>query len=456
MKDYDLIVLGGGPGGYVAAIKAAQENLKVALIEKENIGGICLNHGCIPTKAILKSAKTYLDFKNAKKYGITVKEESVSVELNDVINRKNKIVKQLTTGVSFLLKKNKVTVYNGLGKVISQNEVLVNDEKLKAKNIIIATGGTAFIPPIKGANEAYKKGFLLTSKELLNITNTPKRITIIGGGVIGVEFATIFNSFDAKVTILEMADNIINNTDEDIIKDYTKALKASGVNIITSAEVTEIGSSSVTYSKNGETKKEETDLVLMAVGIKPNIESFKDLNLKLNNFSGVQVNEFMETNIKGIYAIGDVTGDLMLAHVASKEGLVAVSHILGNKTEKMNYKAIPKAIYGMPEVASVGLTEAEAKNKNLDYTVSKFPLAGNGKALADGQTVGFIKLIKGTKLDEILGAHILAYNAVDILSEIIVGINSELTNYDLANAVHPHPSLSEIVLEAAMKKPIHL
>jgi len=454
MKKYDLVIVGSGPGGYVAAIKAAQENLKVALVEKENIGGICLNHGCIPTKAILKSAKTYLDFKNAKNYGITVKKDSISVELDDIIKRKNKVVKQLTGGVSFLLKKNKVDVYNGYGTVINKNEVKVNDEVLNAKNIIIATGGTAFVPPIKGAKEAYENGFLLTSKELLNVTKMPKRITIVGGGVIGVEFATIFNSFDSEVTILEMADNIVNNMDQDIITDYTKALKSSGVNVITNAKVTEIGTSSVTYLKDEKAEKVATDVVLMAVGIKPNIEAFKDLDIKLNN-GGVIVNEFMQTNISNVYAIGDVTGELMLAHVASKEALIAVDHILGG-TQKMDYKAIPKAVYGMPEIASVGLTEQEAKSKNINYTVSKFPLAGNGKALADGQTVGFIKLIKGTELDEILGAHILAYNAVDILSEVVVSINSELTNFDLADAVHPHPSLSEIVMEAAMKKAIHI
>ena len=454
MKKYDLVIVGSGPGGYVAAIKAAQENLKVALVEKENIGGICLNHGCIPTKAILKSAKTYLDFKNAKNYGITVKKDSISVELDDIIKRKNKVVKQLTGGVSFLLKKNKVDVYNGYGTVINKNEVKVNDEVLNAKNIIIATGGTAFVPPIKGAKEAYENGFLLTSKELLNVTKMPKRITIVGGGVIGVEFATIFNSFDSEVTILEMADNIVNNMDQDIITDYTKALKSSGVNVITNAKVTEIGTSSVTYLKDEKAEKVATDLVLMAVGIKPNVEAFKDLDIKLNN-GGVIVNEFMQTNISNVYAIGDVTGELMLAHVASKEALIAVDHILGG-TQKMDYKAIPKAVYGMPEIASVGLTEQEAKSKNINYTVSKFPLAGNGKALADGQTVGFIKLIKGTELDEILGAHILAYNAVDILSEVVVSINSELTNFDLADAVHPHPSLSEIVMEAAMKKAIHI
>lgn len=454
MKNYDLVIVGGGPGGYVAAIKAAQENLKVALVEKENIGGICLNHGCIPTKAILKSAKTFVDFKDAKKYGITVKENSISVKLNDVIERKNKVVKQLTSGVSFLLKKNKVDVYNGYGTITSNSLVKVNDETLKAKNIIIATGGTAIVPPIKGAIEAYEKGFLVTSKELLNVTKSPKNITIIGGGVIGVEFATIFNSFESKVTILEMANTILTNMDEDIITEYTKTLSSSGVTIITNAKVTEVGTTSVSYEKDSKTVTQDADLVLMAVGIRPNIEAFKDLGITLNK-GGVKVNEFMQTNIKGVYAIGDVTGDLMLAHVASKEGLVAVSHILGGD-EKINYSAIPKAVYGMPEIAAVGLSEAEAKEKNLKYTVSKFPLAGNGKALADGQNIGFIKLIKGAELDEILGAHILAYNAVDILSEVIVGINSELTNFDLADAVHPHPSLSEIIAEAAMKKPIHI
>lgn len=455
MKNYDLIIIGSGPGGYVAAIKAAQENLSVALIENENIGGVCLNHGCIPTKAYIKSAKTYKDFKNAKNYGITVLENSVSINLQDIVNRKNRIVRQLTTGVAYLLKKNKVDVFNGYGTLISKDEVKVNDEILKAKNIIIATGASPIVPPIKGAKEAYESGFLVTSKELLKLTEQPKRLTIVGGGVIGIEFATIFNFFDSEVTILEMANDIANTMDEDIIREYTKVLRSSKVNIITNAKVTEIGTSSVLYEKDGNIETHETDLVLMAIGTKPNLDSFKDVDIKLNKY-GVEVNEFMQTNIKGIYAIGDVTGKLMLAHVASKEGFVAVNHILGHIDKPINYNAIPKAIYGIPEIASVGLNEDEVKAKNISYTVSKVPLMANGKALADGQTLGFIKLIKGTENDEILGAHILAYNAVDILSEIIVGMNSNLTNADLADAVHPHPSLSEIIMEAALKKPIHI
>ncbi len=454
MKNYDLIIIGGGPGGYVAAIKAAQEDLNVALIEKENIGGVCLNHGCIPTKAILKSAKTFVDFKNAKSFGIKVLDGSVTFELDKIVERKDGVVNRLTTGVSMLLKKNGVTVYDGFGEVKNANEVVVNGEVLKAKNIIIATGASPIIPPIKGAQEAYEKGTLFTSREILNLKNPPKDLIVIGGGIIGVEFATIFNSFNANVTIIEMADDIVNNMDEDIIKEYTRTLKRDKVNILTSAIVTEINNNVVTYKKGEESFNLEADVILMAVGVRPNINGFENLKLEMNH-SGVKVNEFMQTSINNVYAIGDVTGDNMLAHVASKEGLVAVSHILGGK-DKMDYRFIPKAVYGFPEIAAVGLTEKEAIEQGLDFSVSKFPLMANGKALADGHRIGFIKLIKDSKIDEILGAHIFAYNAVDLLSEIVVAMNSELTNYDLADAIHPHPSLSEIIMEAAMKKPIHI
>lgn len=454
MKNYDLIIVGGGPGGYVAAIKAAQEKLKVALIEKEAVGGICLNHGCIPTKTMLKSAQTYLSVKSADEHGITIKDNSISFEMKKIVERKDNVVKRLTSGVSMLLKRHKVDVYNGYGTVINKNEVTVNKETLKGKNIIIATGATAIIPPIKGAQEAYKKGFVVTSREALTITKVPKNIVVIGGGIIGIEFATIFNAFEANVTIIEMADSIINTMDEDIINEYSKKLKRDGINIINKATVTEIGSSTVTYKKDSKEEKVQADLVLMSVGVKPNLDSFKDLNLTLNKF-GVDVDKHMQTSIKGVYAIGDVIGKAMLAHVASKEALVAVDHILGNKTE-MDYKSVPSVVYGFPEIASVGLTEKEALEQKLNFTVSKFPLMASGKALADGQTVGLVKLIKGTDLDEILGAHILAHNAADLIGELVVAVNSELTNFDIADAMHPHPSLSESIMEAAMKKPIHM
>lgn len=453
MKNYDILVLGGGPGGYVAAIKAAQEGKKVALVEHEVVGGICLNHGCIPTKAMLRSSKTYDLVKNAKTYGIKLDEKSVDFDLGQIVKRKDGVVKQLTNGVSFLLKKNKVDVYNGYGEVLNKNEIKVNDETIKAKNLIIATGGTAIVPPIPGAKEAYEKGFAVTSRELLNVTKPPKNLVVIGGGVIGVEFATIFNSLGSNVTIVEMQDSIITTMDDEIIDAYTKELTKDGVTIKTKAQVKNIGTKDVTYEKDGKETKVPADLVLIAVGIGPNVKALEKLNLELKG-RGVKVNNNMETSVKGVYAIGDVTGEHMLAHVASAEGIIAVENILGANKE-IDYNQSPSAIYGSPEIAMVGLTERDAKAKGLKYKVSKFPLAGNGKALADGENVGFIKLIKGTELDEVLGAHIFAYNAVDIIGELGLAMRLESTNEEIANTVHAHPSLSEIIMEAAMDKPIH-
>lgn len=454
MKNYDIIVLGGGPGGYVAAIKAAQLKKKVAVIEKEVLGGICLNHGCIPTKAMLKSAKTYDLFKNAKEYGIVVDSSLVSFDLNDIITRKDGIVKRLTGGVQMLLKKNGVDVYNGYGEVVSATQIKVNNETLNTKNLIIATGGTAIVPPIPGAKEAYEKGFAVTSRELLTVTDAPKKMVVVGGGVIGVEFATIFNSLGTEVTIIEMADSIITPMDDDVIDTYTKQLTKEGIKIITKAAVKNIGTKDVTYELDGKQVKLDTDLVLIAVGIGPNVEAVKNLNLELKG-RGIKVDSRMETSVKGVYAIGDVTGEHMLAHVASAEGIVAVENILGGNKE-INYNQIPAAIYGSPEIAMIGLTERDAKAQGIKYTVSKFPLAGNGKALADGESVGFIKLIKGAELDDIIGAHIFAYNAVDMIGEFGVAMRLEGTNFEIAETVHAHPSLSEIIMEAAMDKPIHM
>lgn len=453
MKTYDLIVLGGGPGGYVAAIKAAQLNKKVALIEKEVLGGICLNHGCIPTKAMLKSSKTYEAFLNAHKYGLSVDPKAITYNIKDIVTRKDGIVKELTGGVAFLLKKNKVDVYKGYGEPLSPTEVKVGNETLKTKNLIIATGGTAIVPGIPGAKEAYEKGFAVTSRELLNVTNVPKELVIVGGGVIGNEFATIFNSLGSKVTIIEMADKIIGPMDDEIIAAYSKKIIADGINIVTRATVKHVGTKDVTYELAGNEHKVNADLVLLAVGIAPNTSSLGKLNLTMDG-RAVKTNNKLETNVKGVYAIGDVNGNMMLAHVASAEGIVAVENMFGGNSE-MNYNQIPSAIYGSPEIAMIGLTERDAKAKGLKYKISKFPLAGNGKALADGEKEGFIKLIKGTELDEIIGAHIYAYNAVDMIGEFGVAMKLESTNQEIAETVHAHPSLSEIIMEAAMDKPIH-
>ncbi|HHT55953.1 MAG TPA: dihydrolipoyl dehydrogenase, partial [Acholeplasma sp.] len=366
MKNYDIVVLGGGPGGYVAAIRAAQLGKKVAVVEKENIGGICLNHGCIPTKALLKSSKTYEMFLNAEKYGLKIDKSAITYDMKEIIKRKDGVVKQLTGGVSFLLKKNKVDVFDGYGEVLSPTEIKVNNETLKAKNLIIATGGTAIVPGIPGAKESYEKGFAVTSKELLTVTNVPKELVIIGGGVIGNEFASVFNSLGSKVTIVEMAPNIIGTMDQDVIDAYTKKLEKDGITIITSAAVNNVGTKDVSYEKDGKTYKVPADLVLIAVGIAPNTDAVSKLGLEMDG-RAIKTNNKLETSVKGVYAIGDVNGKFMLAHVASAEGMIAAENIALNANKEMNYDQIPSAIYGSPEIAMIGVTEKQAKEKGLKY-----------------------------------------------------------------------------------------
>ncbi|MFA5692344.1 MAG: dihydrolipoyl dehydrogenase [Acholeplasmataceae bacterium] len=456
-KEYDIIVVGGGPGGYVAAIKAAQLGASVALVEKEVVGGICLNHGCIPTKTFLKSAKTYETLQNAKAFGLTTTGE-IGFDWTKIVGRKDRVVKQLTGGVSFLLKKNKVDVYNGYGEIKSRNEVVVNKETLKTKNVVIATGATAIIPPIPGAKEAYDAKQLVTSRELLNVKEVPKKLVIVGGGVIGVEFATIFNSFGSEVIIIERLPEVISMMDEEIQTTYHKALTGSGIKVLTSASVTKIDGTKVTYTLNDKEETINSDLILMAVGTKANSNGLESLNLKMDR-GNIVTNEYLQTNVPGIYAIGDVNGKHMLAHVASYEGIIAVSHILNKKPQGINYDRIPSAIYGSPEIAAIGLTEKEAKERGLDYKVSKVPVAAVGKALADGEREGFVKLIVDKKYLEVLGAHIIAYNATELISEYSVAMTSEATAYEIANSIHPHPTLSELTLEAALgaiDKPIHV
>lgn len=457
MKQYDIVIVGGGPGGYVAAIKAGQLGAKVALVEKEVVGGICLNHGCIPTKTLLKTSKTYQTLQNLDKLGLSTTGE-VGFDWSKVIARKDGVVKQLTNGIAFLLKKNKVDVYNGFGDVVSTTEVKVNDEVLKAKNIIIATGSTAVVPPIPGAQEAYKAGSVVTSRELLNVKKLPKKLTIVGGGVIGVEFATIFNQMGSEVTILEMMPQILPSMDDEVVTAYTKRLKADGINVLTKAEVTNITGTKVDYKLDGKAETIDGDLVLMAVGTRANSNGLEKLGLKLDR-ANIVTDEYLRTSVPGVYAIGDVNGKFMLAHVASHEGIIAVEHILGKNPQKMRYDRIPSAIYGSPEIAAIGYTESEAKAKGFDYKVSKVPLAAVGKALADGETEGFVKLIVDKKYLEVIGAHIYAYNATELISEYSVAMEAEATAYEIANAIHPHPTLSELTLEAALgaiDKAIHI
>lgn len=457
MKNYDVVIIGAGPGGYVGAIKAAQLGLKVALVEKEYIGGVCLNIGCIPTKALIKSAKVYKSIVHSDDYGIDIADVSVvKPNMKKIISRKDGIVNKLTSGVKVLLNKNGVDTYIGYGKVKDKSTVVVNDNILSTKNIIIATGASPIIPPIPGVKEALEKKIIMTSKDALSLQAIPKKLVIIGGGVIGIEFASIYANLGSEVTILERMDKILVNVDDEVRDSLLPVLKKNKINIITSANVVKVNNQEVTYQFNNEEVTIQADKILMSVGMKPNVSDFEHLGLEITK-QGINVNDHMETNIKGIYAIGDVTGKIMLAHVASAQALVAISNIVG-EDKKMDYSKIPACIYGYPEIAMVGMTEQEVKSKNIAYKVSKFPVAASGKALADGEFDGFIKLIVEPKYGELLGMHIIASNATEMIAEGIMTMELEGTVFELAKAVHPHPTLSEIVMEAAhgaIDKPIH-
>lgn len=457
MKQYDIVVLGAGPGGYVAAIKASQLGAKTAIIEKNALGGVCLNWGCIPTKTLLKSSKVYHYIKNASLFGIDIDDDNlITVNWSNMIKRKNNVVKKLTGGVKVLLDKNGVDNFIGEGKVIDKNTIEVNGEKIHAKNLIIATGSRPFIPPIKGIEKGLEEGFVLTSKEILDLKELPKKLVIVGGGIIGVEFASLFSELDCDVTILEKAPNILINIDADIRKIMVRKLTKHGIKIHTNADVFEINNKTISYKIDGKTEKVNADKVLISIGTRPNIDNVTHLGLELDR-SAIKTNERLETSVKGVYAIGDVNGKYMLAHVASHEGIVAVENILG-KDAKIDYKKVPSGIYTSPEIASLGLTEEEAKAKGFDVKIGQFPLGANGKALAEGESEGFVKVIADKKYGEILGVHIISPNATDMIGELVVTMNLEGTIYDIANSIHPHPSFSEAIMEASLStidKAIH-
>jgi dihydrolipoamide dehydrogenase len=457
MQNFDLVIIGGGPGGYVAAIKGGQLGLKVAVIEKDNVGGVCLNWGCIPTKTLLKSAKVLDSFKHAKEYGIDVDANAFRVNFSDMIKRKDSVVRRLTGGVGMLLKKNGVTLFKGYGEVIDANTVKVGDETLMFKNLILATGASCIIPPFEGMQAAFDKGFLLTSKEILDLKEQPKELVIVGGGVIGLEFATIFNSLGTKVTVIEKSSTILASIDDEIRTMFHKKIVKDGVTILLNSTVTSLLDGAVEYTNGETTVQVKTDKVLIAVGMKPNVKSFAALNLVLNK-QGVEVNEYMQTSLPHIYAIGDVIGKYMLAHVASHAGLVAIDHITGHDV-KMDFKAIPNGIYTFPEIAMVGLTEQEAKAQGIDYKVSTFPLAANGKAMGENEKEGLIKVIASKPYNEIIGVHIYSVSATEMISEASLAINLEATAEELVKTIHPHPTLSEMLMEAAhgiVDKAIHI
>ena len=443
---YDVAVLGGGPGGYVAAIRAAQLGGKTVLIEKDKLGGTCLNWGCIPTKALLHSAETYQTVLHAAANGVYASD--VTFDYQVMVDRKNSIVSQMGNGIKTLVRQAGVTLLSGEGRLQDRHTILVNGEAVTAKSIILATGSEPARPPIQGIDS---RG-VLDSNSLLALGNCPETLLIIGGGVIGVEFATVFQSLGKQVTILEMMDSILPGIDQDVIQVMTRHLQKNGVQIITGAKVLSLqhdGDVICQYEKVGETKSIHAQTVLVAVGRKPVTSGIGLENVGLETQRGFMVvDEQMRTAIENIYAIGDITGQSQLAHVASAQGLVAAANATGNN-KRISYDIIPVCIYSNPEIALIGLDEKQALAKGYRIKTGKCPASVNGKSKILGEAEGFVKIITDEKTGEILGAQIVGARATDMIAEIGVLMKAEGTVDELADTIHPHPTISEMVMEAA-------
>ncbi len=448
---YDVLVLGSGPGGYPAAIRASQLGKKVAIIEKESLGGICLNWGCIPTKALLKSAQVFEYVKHSQAYGINA---SGDADFDAVIKRSRGVADKMSKGVTFLMKKNKIDVIMGFGKLVAANKIEVtaadgSKKIVEGKNIVIATGGRARqLPsmPIDGKKIiGYREAMVLPSK--------PKSMIVVGSGAIGVEFAYFYHSMGTKVTIVEFLPRVVPVEDEDISKELEKQYRKLGITIMTSAEVTKVDTSGEGIKATVKTKEGElmldADIILSAVGVVSNIEGIGLETIGVKTDKGkIIVDQYQQTSVKGVYAIGDATPGQALAHVASKEGINAAEHIAGHHPEPLDYNNIPGCTYCTPEIASVGFTEAKAKEAGYEVKVGKFPFMASGKASAAGATEGFVKVIYDAKYGEFLGCHMIGANVTEMIAEVVVARKLETTAHEILNAVHPHPTMSEAMKEA--------
>jgi len=447
MSKYDIIVLGSGPGGYVTAIRASQLGFKTAVVEKESLGGVCLNWGCIPTKALLKSAQVFEYLKHAEDYGLSVKD--ADKDFDAVVKRSRGVADGMSKGVQFLLKKNKVDVINGYGKVKPGKKVDVDGTEYSADHIIIATGARSRELPSLPQDGKKVIGY----REALTLDKQPKKMIIVGSGAIGVEFAYFYNSMGTEVTVVEFMPKIVPVEDDDVSKQLERSFKKSGIKIMTSAEVTSVDTSGKGVKTTVKTKKGEevleADMVLSAVGIKTNIENIglEDVGIVVDR-DKIIVNDYYQTNIPGYYAIGDVTPGQALAHVASAEGILCVEKIAGQHVEALDYGNIPGCTYCSPEIASVGLTEAQAKEQGFDIKVGKFPFSASGKASAGGNKDGFVKVIFDAKYGEWLGCHMIGAGVTDMIAEAVLGRKLETTGHEVLKAVHPHPTMSEAVMEA--------
>jgi dihydrolipoamide dehydrogenase len=447
MSKYDVIVLGSGPGGYVTAIRASQLGLKTAVIEKESLGGVCLNWGCIPTKALLKSAQVFEYLKHADDYGLTVKE--FDKDFDAVVNRSRNVADGMSKGVQFLMKKNKIDVISGYGTLKPGKKLDVDGTEYSAKHIIIATGARSReLPNLPQDGEK-----VIGYRKAMTLEKQPKKLVIVGSGAIGVEFAYFYNSMGTDVTIVEYLPRIVPVEDADVSKQLERSFKKSGIKILTSTEVTSVDTSGDGVKATIKTKKGEqvleADMVLSAVGIKTNIENIglEDVGI-VTDRDKILVNDFYQTNIPGYYAIGDVTPGPALAHVASAEGILCVEKIAGQHVEAIDYGNIPGCTYCTPEIASVGLTEAQAKDKGIDIKVGKFPFSASGKASAGGHKEGFVKVIFDAKYGEWLGCHMIGTGVTDMIAEAVLGRKLETTGHEVLKTIHPHPTMSEAVMEA--------
>lgn len=451
----DITIIGGGPGGYVAAIHAAKLGAKVVLIEKDNMGGTCLNMGCIPTKSFVRSAGVYSTLKHLEEYGCSA--EKISVDIKKVVERKNKVTAQLVQGIKYLMDKHGIKVINGIGKIQDQNTVFVpspmKEYTVKTKNIIIATGSVPSVPPIPGIDNPN----VINSTQALNLNELPKKLAVIGGGVIGMEFAYVFANFGVDVTVIEFLNECLAGCDADVCEENCKNAAGKGIKLYTTAKVEEIlkGENNeciVRFAQGSSTKYVSTDMVLLAVGRTPFVDGLNIENaaIELNdNKKGIKVNSRMQTNIPNIYAIGDVTNKVLLAHVASHQGIVAVNNIMGVESE-MDYNCIPGAVFTDPEIATVGLSEKAAREKGLEIKVGKFPFAANGKSLTFGENSGFIKLIKEKETGRIVGGCIVGLHATDLIAEVALAIKNNLKAHDIIETIHAHPTTAEVVHEAAL------
>jgi len=455
MNEYDVVVIGAGPGGYVCAIRAAQNGLKTAIIDKKWMGGVCLNIGCIPSKALLKNAELAHTLRErAEEFGISF--DNLKLDYGAAVKRSREVSQRLTRGVSFLMKKNKVDVFMGEAKISKDKQITITDTEGKTqlvsgKNIVIATGSSPVMPAAWGADGEK----VVSYQEAILQEKLPKSAVIIGAGAIGAEFATVWSSYGSKVTLVEMLPNVLPLEDEEISAELAKAFKKRGIEILTGHKVESIEKTKsgviVKVSGDGGEKTLEAEQALSAIGFRPNSAGLglEELGVSMDAKGNVETDERQATNIPGVWAVGDITGKVLLAHVASAQGILCADALAGKNTSPINYQSIPHATYCQPQVASFGLSEAQAKAAGKEVKVGRFPFQANGKALGLGETTGFVKIVSDARYGEILGAHLIGPEVSELLPELTLAQQMELTAGEIAHNIHAHPTLSEAIMEAA-------